>query len=54
MFLLIEINEDCDIFEITNENFFNILGKIADYNGVHFIQNDEVVFSSSLRRTVDN
>jgi len=54
MFLLIEVKLDFDYFSITNDNFYNILDKITNYEGVHFIAKGEVVASTELKGNNSN
>jgi hypothetical protein len=46
MFLLIEVNSEFDVFEISKNNqLIDTLKKITKYEGIHFIYNGKVVCS---------
>jgi hypothetical protein len=50
MFLLIEVNSNFDVFEVSkNKNFIDILTNITEYEGIHFINNGKVICSISLK-----
>jgi hypothetical protein len=51
MFLLIEVNSEFDVFEVTkNKQFIDTLREITEYEGIHFIYNGSVICSISLTR----